>query len=277
MTTPFTHIYKVSPSGDHLFYAWFSAMHTRIDLIFCGKENEDFYLASTQSIQQILDDLEQTGNYFDPSSELSLINRMAATKPISVSNHLFKLIRLSKELNEQTMGCFDIAINSPDYEQGLLHSVILSEDEKTVFFEKENIVLDLSGLLKGYALDCVREVLVKEQLSDALINMGNSSVLALGNQPYGDGWKIDFQQGSEHTIILHNECLTTSGNNTTERKHIISPFTHSYVEGKREIAVVTESGALGEALSTGLFVADDVQRTSILKHLPVRTMYDLRV
>ena len=274
MTTPFTHIYKVSPSGDHLFYAWFSAMHTRIDLIFCGKENEDFYLASTQSIQQILDDLEQTGNYFDPSSELSLINRMAATKPISVSNHLFKLIRLSKELNEQTMGCFDIAINSPDYEQGLLHSVILSEDEKTVFFEKENIVLDLSGLLKGYALDCVREVLVKGQVSDALINMGNSSVLALGDQPHGKGWKIDFQQGSDHTIVLHDECLTTSGNNTNERKHIISPFTHTYVEGKREIAVVTESGALGEALSTGLFVADDVQRTSILKHLPVHAIYE---
>jgi thiamine biosynthesis lipoprotein len=221
-----------------------------------------------------LEELEHVGNYFDPSSELSLINRMAATKPISVSNHLFKLIQLSKEFNEQTMGCFDISINSSDYEQGLLHSVILSEDEKMVFFEKGNIVLDLSGLLKGYALDCVREVLVKEQLSDALINMGNSSVLALGNQPYGDGWKIDFQQGSEHTIILHNECLTTSGNNTTERKHIISPFTHSYLEGKREIAVITESGALGEALSTGLFVADDVQRTSILKHLPVHAIYE---
>lgn len=274
MSAPFNHIFKDSPSGDHLFYAWFSSMHTRIDLIFYGKENEDFYLASTQSIQQILDDLEQTGNYFDPSSELSLINRMAATKPVPVSDHLFKLIQLSKEFNEQTMGCFDISINSSDYKQGLLHSVILSEDKQTVFFEKENIVLDLSGLLKGYALDCVREVLVKEQLSDALINMGNSSVLALGNQPYGDGWKIDFQQGSEHTIILHNECLTTSGNNTTERKHIISPFTHSYVEGKREIAVITESGALGEALSTGLFVADDVQRTSILKHLPVHAIYE---
>ena len=274
MSAPFNHIFKDSPSGDHLFYAWFSSMHTRIDLIFCGKENEDFYLASTQSIQQILDDLEQTGNYFDPSSELSLINRMAATKPVPVSDHLFKLIQLSKEFNEQTMGCFDISINSSDYKQGLLHSVILSEDKQTVFFEKGNIVLDLSGLLKGYALDCVREVLVKEQLSDALINMGNSSVLALGNQPYGDGWKIDFQQGSEHTIILHNECLTTSGNNTTERKHIISPFTHSYVEGKREIAVITESGALGEALSTGLFVADDVQRTSILKHLPVHAIYE---
>ncbi|MBR1596365.1 MAG: FAD:protein FMN transferase [Phocaeicola sp.] len=274
MTTPFTHIYKVSPSGEHLFYAWFSAMHTRIDIVFHGMVDEENYIGTTKEIQQLLEELEHVGNYFDAASELSLINRMAATKPIPVSDHLFKLIQLSKEFNEQTMGYFDISINSSDYKQGLLHSVILSEDEKTVFFEKENIVLDLSGLLKGYALDCVREVLVKGQVSDALINMGNSSVLALGNQPYGDGWKIDFQQGSEHTIILHNECLTTSGNNTNERKHIISPFTHSYVEGKREIAVVTESGALGEALSTGLFVANDAQRMSMLEHLPIHAIYE---
>ena len=274
MTTPFTHIYKVSPSGDHLFYAWFSAMHTRIDIIFHGTADEKNYVGTIKEIQQLLEELEHVGNYFDAASELSLINRMAATKPISVSNHLFKLIRLSKELNEQTMGCFDIAINSSDYEQGLLHSVILSEDKQTVFFEKENIVLDLSGLLKGYALDCVREVLVKGQESDALINMGNSSVLALGDQPHGKGWKIDFQQGSDHTIVLHDECLTTSGNNTNERKHIISPFTHTYVEGKREIAVVTESGALGEALSTGLFVANDAQRMSMLEHLPIHAIYE---
>ena len=274
MTTPFTHIYKVSPSGDHLFYAWFSAMHTRIDIIFHGTADEKNYVGTIKEIQQLLEELEHVGNYFDAASELSLINRMAATKPISVSNHLFKLIRLSKELNEQTMGCFDIAINSSDSEQGLLPSVILSEDKQTVFFEKENIVLDLSGLLKGYALDCVREVLVKGQESDALINMGNSSVLALGDQPHGKGWKIDFQQGSDHTIVLHDECLTTSGNNTNERKHIISPFTHTYVEGKREIAVVTESGALGEALSTGLFVANDAQRMSMLEHLPIHAIYE---
>ena len=104
--------------------------------------------------------------------------------------------------------------------------------------------------------------------------MGNSSVLALGDQPHGKGWKIDFQHGSVHTIVLHDECLTTSGNNTNERKHIISPFTHSYVEGKREIAVVTESGALGEALSTGLFVANVAQRMSILEHLPIHAIYE---
>ena len=274
MAAPFTHIFKVSPSGEHLFYAWFSAMHTRIDLVFYGKENEDFYLAKTQFIQQILDNLEQTGNYFDPSSELSLINRMANLKPVQVSNHLYHIVKLCQTFNKQTIGCFDIAINSPEYEQGLLDAVLLSEKNHTIFFEKANILLDLSGILKGYALDCIREYLVREHISNALINMGNSSVLALGDQPHGKGWKIDFQQGSDHTIVLHDECLTTSGNNTNERKHIISPFTHTYVEGKREIAVVTESGALGEALSTGLFVANDAQRISILEHLPIYAIYD---
>ena len=274
MSSPFNHIFKDSPSGDHLFYAWFSSMHTRIDLIFYGKGNEDFYLATTQSIQQILDNLEQTGNYFDPSSELSLINRMANIKPVPVSNHLYQIIKLCQTFNTQTLGCFDIAINSPDYEQGFLDAVLLSEEHHTVFFEKADIILDLSGILKGYALDCVRDYLVSEHISNALINMGNSSVLALGDQPHGKGWKIDFQHGSVHTIVLHDECLTTSGNNTNERKHIISPFTHSYVEGKREIAVVTESGALGEALSTGLFVANDAQRMSILEHLPIHAIYE---
>ena len=274
MSTPFTHIFKESPSGDHLFYAWFSSMHTRIDLVFFGKEDEDFYLATTRSVQQILNDLEQTGNFFDPTSELSFVNRMANSKPVVVSEHLYNIIRLCQTFHKQTFGCFDIAINSSDYEQGLLDAVILSEDNHTIFFEKGNILLDLSGILKGYALDCIREFLISEQITDALINMGNSSVLALGNQPYGDGWKIDFQEGSKHDIILHDECLTTSGNNTVERKHIISPFTHSYVEGKREIAVITESGALGEALSTGLFVADTVQRSSMLEHLPIHAIYE---
>lgn len=46
--------------------------------------------------------------------------------------------------------------------------------------------------------------------------MGNSSILALGNHPVGSGWKIN-------DILLHNECLTTSGNDSPSRRHIVSP------------------------------------------------------
>ena len=90
-----------------------------------------------------------------------------------------------------------------------------------------------------------------------LINMGNSSVLALGNHPVGTGWKVN-------NILLHNECLTTSGNDSPERRHIVSPRDGKLVEGARQISVVTTNGAIGEILSTALFAADGEQRKALM-------------
>ncbi len=60
---------------------------------------------------------------------------------------------------------------------------------------------------KGYALETIKSILNECVIENALINMGNSSVLALGNHPVGTGWKVN-------NILLHNECLTTSGNDS---------------------------------------------------------------
>ena len=73
-----------------------------------------------------------------------------------------------------------------------------------------------------------------------------------GNHPVGTGWKVN-------NILLHNECLTTSGNDSPERRHIVSPRDGKLVEGARQISVVTTSGAIGEILSTALFAADSEQ------------------
>ena len=82
-------------------------------------------------------------------------------------------------------------------------------------------------------------------------------ILALGNHPVGSGWKIN-------NILLHNECLTTSGNDSPKRRHIISPRNGKLVEGVKQIAVVTTNGAIGEILSTSLFAADSEQREALL-------------
>lgn len=87
--------------------------------------------------------------------------------------------------------------------------------------------------------------------------MGNSSILALGNHPVGSGWKIN-------DILLHNECLTTSGNDSPSRRHIVSPQNGKLVEGVKQIAVVTTNGSIGEILSTSLFAADSEQRKALL-------------
>ena len=86
--------------------------------------------------------------------------------------------------------------------------------------------------------------------------MGNSSVLALGNHPVGTGWKVSFDDQASTTknhktqsILLNNECLTTSGNNSDDRKHIISPSSGKPLEGVRQVTVVTDDGTTGETLN----------------------------
>lgn len=58
------------------------------------------------------------------------------------------------------------------------------------------MTINLSGFLKGYALEKIRELLQQYEIENALVNMGNSSVLALGHHPLADGWKVNFGQSA---------------------------------------------------------------------------------
>lgn len=110
--------------------------------------------------------------------------------------------------------------------------------------------------------------------------MGNSSVLALGKHPLIDGWKVGFgqnvvSQNQEQEILLKDECLTISGNNSFERKHIIIPSSGKLVEGKWAVAVVTKSETVGEVLFTALFAADVCQWKSIKEEFSPRLVLKL--
>ena len=79
--------------------------------------------------------------------------------------------------------------------------------------------------------------------------------MAIGNAPSADGWNVAFADSDGSGISLHDECLTTSGNNSPGRRHIVNPTTGSMVEGVGQVAVVTPDAASGEVLSTALFAA----------------------
>lgn len=309
MQTPIQHVYRSSHEGDGLFYAWFLSMHTRVDIILCSRKSEEELLLTVNHIYDVLCQLEKTANYYDPTSELAYVNRTAATSPVVLSEELYAMIDLCLEYNKNTLGCFDITVLSNNYDRNTIHSVQLSAEERSVFFRQPGVTLNLSGFLKGYALEKIKSILKESMIENALINMGNSSVLALGNHPMGKGWKINFgwaanastnastnvatnatadtatnastnastnattdtaatdasaNTDNPQSILLYNECLTTSGNESSQRKHIISPRSGEFVKGARQIAVVTADGSIGEILSTGLFAADDEQREALL-------------
>ena len=83
-------------------------------------------------------------------------------------------------LYHENAGCFDVTIHSADYNQDTIQSVVfnITSEEQSSFFRQPGITINLSGFLKGYALEKTGTLLQHYEVKDALINMGNSSVLA---------------------------------------------------------------------------------------------------
>lgn len=263
---PIQHLSKPMNDGC-LLYAWFSAMHTRVDILLYGG-CEEKQLNIVRLIYEELHRLEQLANFYN-DSELFQVNRKAFRGPVKISQELFDMISFCLLAHERTLGYFDIAVHSDGYCTETIHSINLSSKDQAISFGIPGVKINLSGYLKGYAIEKIRGLLNKVGQRNALVNMGNSSVLAMGNHPYGEGWKVAFGNSvdlcnAENDIWLFNECLTTSGNDSEGRKHIIDPFTGQLIKGNRLVAVITDNGEEGEILSTALF-AIGVKKQHILR------------
>lgn len=267
---------KLDQRESGILYAWFSAMHTRIDMILCDK-TEDELKDTAHRIKEELTQLEKLANFYDEASELYRMNAMASGSPVTVSEELYTMIETALQYRGRTQGCFDITVQSADYDKDTARNVKLLHDSRSIYFQQSGVRIDLSGFLKGYALDKVKAILEEDTIKNALISMGNSSVWAMGNHPYGEGWKVGFngQAGTTGTdsLTLHNQCLTTSGNEIKERKHIIDPQTGRYVEGAKQVAVITPTGVEGEVLSTSLFVATPEQWDTLIETFGIERAY----
>lgn len=258
---PVQHIYRPSSTGEGLFYGWFSAMHTRVDIAMFGCRSENEWNQIAEQIYQEVLRLEKIGNCYDESGELAWVNRHASIRPVALSDELYEIISICLDYHARTLKCFDVTVHSKNYGPDTMMKVCLDKNERTLFYQSPDVFINLSGFIKGYALEKVRTLLREHDVADALVNLGNSSILAIGNHPNGQGWKVG------EGYILHDQCLTVSGNDSETRRHIVSPLTGEFVEGRASIFVVTESGYIGEVLSTALFAATDEQRSWLLKEL----------
>lgn len=243
------HLFR-SSSPQNRYYAWFSALHTRIDLLLLAPLTEPEFEAVEEAVSAELLAVEKMGNRFDPNSELSRAVSAAnenslsnSPTPTPLSPALFSLLSRCLRANQETGGLFDITINSPDFHPGLINAVELfpSPDNEGGFFHfhRDGLLLDLSGILKGYALERLRSLLPSFGITDALVNLGNSSILSLGNNP---------------SDIPSGHCLTTSGNESATRRHIRNPLTGEFITGRRTISVTTSDAIEGEILSTVRFI-----------------------
>lgn len=124
--------------------------------------------------------------------------------------------------------------------------------------------LDLGAISKGYATEEVGKYLETNGITKYLINAGGNVKVGVpnGKETYSIGIQSPNKDGSLVTIVKgKNISVVTSGgyerNYTYEGKtysHIIDPNTLYPADYVKSVTVVTENSALGDALSTSLFL-----------------------
>ena len=242
-------------------------------------------------LDQIFDRIEELADKITVNdaggSEVDKINANAGKEPVKVSDEVFELIKMGKEYSELADGSFDITVgpltnlwrigfpdarkpSQEEIDSALpfidYRAVTLDEDSRTVFLQKEGMALDLGAIAKGYIADEVVDILEKEGVQSAIIDLGGNIYVRGENykgKPWGVGIQDPFSPRGEviGKIDLSDKSVVTSG--IYERylevdgkryHHILNPKTgYPYDNGLAGVSVITDHSVDGDALSTTLF------------------------
>lgn len=257
-------------------------MGTRLDAVFINVDPSRVELV-TEHTRHILEHMESTLSIYRDDSELTVLNARAHEKDISVSPLLFEAIRLCLDYYKLTGGTFDAGMGKltgfikskrhgekegekvPDGQSGM-GLVEINEAKGSVRYNGKNVLIDPGGFGKGLAIRKIKEMLLSENIDNALISFGESTVLALGSHPYGKHWPIAVadiynKQSTVKMAKLRDNCLSSSGTGFVDENgvfrssgNIIDPLTGESMDEALMVSVVADDPLEAEILSTALLL-----------------------
>ena len=241
--------------------------------------------------------LEQDLSGFIENSDISRINNHTAGQSVRVSLETFECLQLSRRINVETNGAFDVTIGfllscwrNPDKTLRIpskeeldiarqrtgMDLFKLDESQCTVELLRDKVQIDLGGIGKGYAIDKMAELLGDWSIDVALIHGGYSSALAVGSPPGTKGWPVTLSNPRNlkqtlAALFLKNQALSGSG--VQKGRHIIDPRTAQPVEGRCAAWACAGDAATADALSTAFMVmSPDEVRQYCSRHPDVPAM-----
>lgn len=227
--------------------------------------------------------LEDELSRFRAASDIRRLGLLQAGESFRVGLAAWDCLSLAKAVHAETNGAFDITIG-PMMElwvtetgeprpvsQAVLnearqiigtHLFELAEDDLIVTVKASNMIFDLGAMGKGYALDQAADVLATHSIYNAVLNAGDSTVLALGTPPGKDAWNITLSDGAQ-AIPLTGRALSGSGF-AVKGAHIMNPRLFQPVPvRKRRTYALAPTAALSDALSTAFMIMTPEEITAL--------------
>ncbi|MCU0598475.1 MAG: FAD:protein FMN transferase [Desulfobacterales bacterium] len=152
-------------------------------------------------------------NPFDPSSEVSILNSANKSSPLKISNDVYNVLNQSTGIWSASSGHFDPTLmqikklwrlaeknQKIPSEKELFETLkasgfgkvrIIGQPEPSLQADHPNIMFDFGGIVKGYAVDRVREILIAGGAISGLVQLGGE-VSTFGDND-GAPWRIGIQ------------------------------------------------------------------------------------
>ncbi len=241
--------------------------------------------------EKSFDECERLENIFSAKlsdSELSMLNRNAADKPMKVSDELMYLIKEALSYNRLSEGALDISIGGlinlwgigsekqrvPDIEELTPYingdrcgSIIINEENSTVFYSSDLVNIDLGAVAKGYAADSIKEYICDSMETPCGILDFGGNIMTIGQKTDGSSWNIGITNPNNPSqvygvVSVKDMCVVTSGNyeryfieNGVRYHHILNPFTGYPADAGIISATIIGSNSMEcDALSTACYI-----------------------
>jgi len=232
--------------------------------------------------------LDNIFNIYNKKSELSGLNA-TYNKPFKASDELIELLQLSENIYNLSEGAFDVTygtlykfwkelirdgkpkkLPTPEViakikEAAGIEAIEVDPKKGIVIIKKKGLIIDLSGIAKGYMVDKAILCLKKEGINNALINAGGD-IYCLGMNS-GSPWEIGLRDPKMLPEILGvqlliDEAIATSGGyeqfftfEGKEYSHLIDPRSGYPVDnGIISVSVMSKNCTTADSLATAFSI-----------------------
>lgn len=241
--------------------------------------------------------IDRTYSPHKPESELSRLNRAAASTPFVCSAEMFGLLARALAFAELSEGAFDISYAAVgrlyDYRRGVAPSdaqlaaarhlvdwrgIVLDPAARSVRFAREGMCIDLGGFAKGHAVDCAAARLRQLGIRHAYVSAGGDSRV-IGDRR-GRPWSVAIRHpraADQMVAVLPLEDVAVSTSGDYERfferagvrhHHLLDPATGRSPAHVHSVSIVAEDGLTSEALSKTVFVLGVERGLTIVEQVP---------
>lgn len=264
--------------------------------------------AADKAIENAFDVIEKFGNlvnFFSDKSELSAINRNAGIREVRVSPETLATIERAVFVSEKSGGAFDPTIGpeiklwdfikkirptDDEIKKNLplvnYKNIIIDRGRSTVFLKKQDMLLDLGGIAKGYAADLAVQSLKQKGITSGLVAVAGD-IKAFGLKPDKKPWVVGIKNPRQKSIddeiiaklSLSNKGISTSGDyeryffiDGQRFHHLLVPATGQPAYSCQSVSVITDEGAINDAFSTALFILGPEKGLALAKEMGMDAM-----